>query len=316
MAETKFPLCGGWFINIIVKNLPEEIDKVFELLNKGVGASYKPLAQLATKVVAGTWFAALGEQTILDKDNTKNHVVVYFFVNLEQKIEGISVEQVHGNIVMLPDGQIINISDIVSAKCANIDKDNVHVVIDAMPEKIASAFTALELAQKGAKYRPVAYLGTRGNNHGVLAEQIMVDENATKNIVLSIAEQIMVDENSTKNIVLIIFKEIFVPGEISKIALVSFNSVLCGTPSKEVGGVLLNEDFKITEEAQEDFDKVVKKITGVGIKPFAYLGYQVVNGDNRFFAAEATPLCANDDKFIAIVTTNALCDRIHSVKIF
>lgn len=298
MAENTFPLCGGWFINIIVKNLPEEIDKAFELLNKGVGASYKPLAQLATKVVAGTWYAALGEQTILDKDNTKNHVVVYFFVNLEQKIEGISVEQVHGNIVMLPDGQIINISDIVTAKCANIDKDNVHVVIDAMPEKIASAFTALELAQKGAKYRPVAYLGTRGNNHGVLAEQIMVDENATKNIVL------------------IIFKEIFVPGEISKIALVSFNSVLCGTPSKEVGGVLLNEDFKITEEAQEDFDKVVKKITGVGIKPFAYLGYQVVNGDNRFFAAEATPLCANDDKFIAIVTTNALCDRIHSVKIF
>ena len=298
MAETTFPLCGGWFINIIVKNLPEEIDKAFELLNKGVGASYKPLAQLATKVVAGTWFAALGEQTILDKDNTKNHVVVYFFVNLEQKIEGISVEQVHGNIVMLPDGQIINISDIVTVECANADKDDIHVVIDAMPEKIASAFTALELAQKGAKYRPVAYLGTRGNNHGVLAEQIMVDENATKNIVL------------------IIFKEIFVPGEISKIALVSFNSVLCGTPSKEVGGVLLNEDFKITEEAQEDFDKVVKKITGVGIKPFAYLGYQVVNGDNRFFAAEATPLCANDDKFIAIVTTNALCDRIHSVKIF
>ena len=298
MAETKFPLCGGWFINIIVKNLPEEIDKVFELLNKGVGASYKPLAQLATKVVAGTWFAALGEQTILDKDNTKNHVVVYFFVNLEQKIEGISVEQVHGNIVMLPDGQIINISDIVTAKCANADKDDIHVVIDAMPEKIATAFSALRLAQKGANYRLVAYLGTRGNNHGVLAEQIMVDE------------------NSTKNIVLIIFKEIFVPGEISKIALVSFNSVLCGTPSKEVGGVLLNEDFKITEEAQEDFDKVVKKITGVGIKPFAYLGYQVVNGDNRFFAAEATPLCANDDKFIAIVTTNALCDRIHSVKIF
>ena len=298
MAETKFPLCGGWFINIIVKNLPEEIDKAFELLNKGVGASYKPLAQLATKVVAGTWFAALGEQTILDKDNTKNHVVVYFFVNLEQKIEGISVEPVHGNIVMLPDGQIINISDIVTVKSVNADKDDIHVVIDAMPEKIASAFTALELAQKGAKYRPVAYLGTRGNNHGVLAEQIMVDENATKNIVL------------------IIFKEIFVPGEISKIALVSFNSVLCGTPSKEVGGVLLNEDFKITEEAQEDFDKVVKKITGVGIKPFAYLGYQVVNGDNRFFAAEATPLCANDDKFIAIVTTNALCDRIHSVKIF
>ena len=298
MAETTFPLCGGWFINIIVKNLPEEIDKAFELLNKGVGASYKPLAQLATKVVAGTWFAALGEQTILDKDNTKNHVVVYFFVNLEQKIEGISVEQVHGNIVMLPDGQIINISDIVTVECANADKDDIHVVIDAMPEKIATAFSALRLAQKGANYRPVAYLGTRGNNHGVLAEQIMVDE------------------NSTKNIVLIIFKEIFVPGEISKIALVSFNSVLCGTPSKEVGGVLLNEDFKITEEAQEDFDKVVKKITGVGIKPFAYLGYQVVNGDNRFFAAEATPLCANDDKFIAIVTTNALCDRIHSVKIF
>ena len=115
MAETKVPLCGGWFINIIVKNLPEEIDKAFELLNKGVGASYKPLAQLATKVVAGTWYAALGEQTILDKDNTKNYVVVYFLVNLEQKIEGISVEQVHGNIVMLPDGQIINISDIVRA---------------------------------------------------------------------------------------------------------------------------------------------------------------------------------------------------------
>ena len=184
MAETKFPLCGGWFINIIVKNLPEEINKAFELLNKGVGASYKPLAQLATKVVAGTWFAALGEQTILDKDNTKNYVVVYFFVNLEQKIEGISVEQIHGNIVMLPDGQIINISDIVTVECANADKDDIHVVIDAMPEKIASAFTALELAQKGAKYRPVAYLGTRGNNHGVLAEQIMVDENATKNIVL------------------------------------------------------------------------------------------------------------------------------------
>ena len=298
MAETTFPVCGGWFINIIVKNWPEEIDKAFELLNKGVGASYKPLAQLATKVVAGTWYAVLGEQTILDKNSTKNYVVVYFFVNLEQKIEGISVEQVHGNIVILPDGQIINISDNVTVECANADKDDIHVVIDAMPEKIATAFSALRLAQKGANYRPVAYLGTRGNNHGVLAEQIMVDE------------------NSTKNIVLIIFKEIFVPGEISKIALVSFNSVLCGTTSKEIGGVLLNEDFKITEEAQEDFDKVVKKITGVGIKPFAYLGYLVVNGNERFFAAEAAPLCANDDKFIAIVTTNALCGRIHSVKIF
>jgi hypothetical protein len=62
-----------------------------------------------------------------------------------------------------------------------------QVSLDAMPEKVASAIIELNEILIGAKYRPIAYLGSQvvnGTNYAVLAEQIISDAASTKNVVL------------------------------------------------------------------------------------------------------------------------------------
>ena len=170
------------------------------------------------------------------------------------------------------------------------------VSVDAMPEKIATAIGELNEHLIGAKYRPIAYLGSQvvnGTNYAVLAEQIISDAAGTKNIVL------------------IVFN--VAPGAL-KATLVYIKPVLDGF-SQACGGIKINDEFKITDEAQKAFDDVTEHFVGSKVEIFAFLATQVTKGINYFYAAEVTPVYPEAQSSIDLVTINPMCDSVKFKKI-
>lgn len=149
----------------------------------------------------------------------------------------------------------------------------IHVNTEAMPEKIATAFDGLNQKWLGAKYRPIAYLGSQlvnGTNHAILGQQTMIDADNTKNVVLAV------------------FNEPIFKGKIVEATLVYLEHIL--DTFSACGEIHVNDDFKITVEAQTAFDALIEKCTGVKVEPFAFLATQVTTDVNYFFAAVVTSL--------------------------
>ena len=132
----------------------------------------------------------------------------------------------------------------------------IHVNTEAMPEKIATAFDGLNQKWLGAKYRPIAYLGSQlvnGTNHAILGQQTMIDADNTKNVVLAV------------------FNEPIFKGKIVEATLVYLEHIL--DTFSACGEIHVNDDFKITVEAQTAFDALIEKCTGVKVEPFCDPGY-------------------------------------------
>ena len=147
----------------------------------------------------------------------------------------------------------------------------VNVVLDGMPQKVATAFGQLSETLVGAVYDPIAYLGSQmanGINHAILAEQTIVTGKDNNNVVL-----VIINEQPQK-----------------RSTLVSITPVLSsGAP---MGGITVDVETAFPKEAKEVFDKAFEGFVGTSINPFVYLGSQIVNGSNYFFAAEVSPLVA------------------------
>lgn len=169
---------------------------------------------------------------------------------------------------------------------AKFGKWDVNIHVGGMPEKLATAFGDIKLV--GAEYTPIAYLGSQlvnGVNHAVLAEQLVL---AGKD---------------TKNIVVMIFNE-----KADTFTLTGIERVVEG--GAELGGTAVDVKTDIPAEAKEAFDSVVGKLVGVNVKPFALLATQVVKGVNYVFAAEVTKVTKEAEKEFAIVTVNALTNKV------
>lgn len=169
-----------------------------------------------------------------------------------------------------------------------------NVITGGMPEAIATAVGKLAEQLVGAEYTPIAYLGSQvvnGINHAVLAEQLLITG------------------RDTKNIVVLIFNEKDKAGELPEVTLVGIERVLEG--GSGMGGLEIAATTEIPAEAQEAFDSVMKGFVGSEVKPFAYLGQQVVKGINYVFAAEVTPVYPDAETSIAIVTVNAMVGKIN-----
>lgn len=169
---------------------------------------------------------------------------------------------------------------------AKFGKWDVNIHVGGMPEKLATAFGDIKLV--GAKYTPIAYLGSQlvnGVNHAVLAEQLVL---AGKD---------------TKNIVVMIFNE-----KADTFTLTGIERVVEG--GAELGGTAVDVKTDIPAEAKDAFDSVVGKLVGVDVKPFALLATQVVKGVNYVFAAEVTKVTKEAEKEFAIVTVNALTNKV------
>ena len=148
---------------------------------------------------------------------------------------------------------------------------NINVTVGSMPQKAASAFEEIFETILGATYNPIAYLGSQmanGINHAILAEQTIVTGKDNNNVVL-----VIINEQPQK-----------------RSTLVSITPVLSsGAP---MGGITVDVETAFPKEAKEVFDKAFEGFVGTSINPFVYLGSQIVNGSNYFFAAEVSPLVA------------------------
>ena len=164
---------------------------------------------------------------------------------------------------------------------------NIDVKVGTLPEKVATAFGKLaELV--GCEYSPIAYLGSQlvnGINHAVLAEQTVLSG------------------KDTKNIVLIIFNE--KPNDID-LTLVSIERILEG--GAEYGGFTVDvQTDEFPKAAQLAFDKAMEDFVGSKIENFAYLGSQIVNGEDFVFAAVETSFYRNEqDLSVVLVTVNSI----------
>lgn len=168
---------------------------------------------------------------------------------------------------------------------------DVKVAVDAMPQKLATAFGEVQLA--GAEYTPIAYLGSQvvnGINHAVLAEQLLITG------------------KDVKNVVVMIFNE-----KDEKFSLVNIERVVeSGAP---MGGITVDVKTSIPEDAQKAFDEAFEGFVGSNVKPFALLGTQVTTGVNYIFAAEVTPVVQEPTTSVAVVTINSMTKAVSFVDI-
>ena len=171
---------------------------------------------------------------------------------------------------------------------------NVGVITGGMPESIATAVGKLGEQLVGAEYTPIAYLGSQvvnGTNHAVLAEQTVITG------------------KDTKNIVVLIFNEKQQADKLPEVTLVNIERVLEG--GNGMGGLKIDAAIDIPAEAQAAFDSVMKGFVGSTVKPFAYLGEQVVKGINYVLAAEVTPVYPDAATSVCIVTVNSMVNKIN-----
>ena len=160
----------------------------------------------------------------------------------------------------------------------------INVVVDKMPQKIATAFAEMSGTILGAQYTPIAYIGSQvvnGTNHAVLAEQLVVTG------------------KDTKNIVLVIFNE-----KPEGVSVVNIERIVEG--GMPMGGIQVDVQTDIPEEAKNAFDEVFEGFVGSKVEPFALLATQVTKGTNYIFAATVTPVTKEPKTKFAIVTVNAL----------
>lgn len=162
---------------------------------------------------------------------------------------------------------------------------DIKVEVGKMPEKVATALgNMVDLVGIGAEYTPIAYLGSQvvnGTNHAVLAEQLIVNGKDTKNVVVIILREVQ-----------------------GTVSLVSIERVV--ESGGELGGIKVDVQTEIPEEAQAAFDAAFTGFTGSNIVPFAYLGSQVTKGTDYIFAAKETPVVMDPKESVVLVTVNGL----------
>lgn len=167
---------------------------------------------------------------------------------------------------------------------------NVNVVTNSMPQKVATAFSALANQLIGAEYEPIAYLGSQvvnGTNHAVLAKQILTTG------------------RDTTNIVVIVFNE--KPGAMED-TLVSIDRVVEGGAA--LGGIKIDPQVEIPADAKAAWDEAFGAWVGTKLEPIALLGTQVVKGTNFIFAATVTPVAPDAAAKASIVTINPMTGTV------
>lgn len=163
----------------------------------------------------------------------------------------------------------------------------IGIVVDAMPQKVATAIGKMNETLIGAEYTPIAYIGSQivnGVNHAVLMEQLLTTG------------------KDTKNVVLVIFNE--KPNSMEDLSIVSIDRVVEG--GWGLGGTVVDVKTEIPEDAQAAFDAALTNFVGSSVKPFALLATQVTKGTNYVFAAEVKPVVPEAEAKFEIVVVNGL----------
>ena len=302
------PIPGGWNIGIVTENFSNDIKLAFMKLNKANHSEFTPIAQLATQVVSGTNYVVLAEQKIYHNPIIKIYVSIVFYAKIDAKelsdIEILSITPLPlgCTMVTIPDGQRVYVADIIKeyekaqqnnnqATSGEWEKD---ALVADWPKDIDDAINLLN-QNCGTSYKMIACIGK------------LVEKGITYAIL---AEQTVICRQDAKNIVFIIFN-VFE----GKITIYSKEIILEGHTKPIPGGIVIEPSAELPKEVQEEFDSVMKHHGGFAVKPFAYLGYQVVNGTDRFLVAEVMPKLMWVKKRISLVTINAAHNTLKFVDI-
>jgi len=299
---------GGWIVHVITENFPEAFKLAFLKLNRDNHYEYTPIALLATQLVNGENYVALAEQKIYGNPIIKNYVRIIFYAKFDAKeLSDVEISSItplpHDCVwVMIPDGQRVYVADIIreyeksqqNSNQAIADEWEKDAIVADWPKDIDDAIAVLN-ERLGLSYKMIACVGKRvlnGVDYAIVAEQLVMR---------------CPDE---KNVVFVQFHAFE-----GKITIYSVELILEGHAKPIPGGIVIEPCAGLPKDVQEEFDSVMKHCGGMDVKPFAYLGYQVVNGTNRFIVAEVTPKYMWAKKRISLVTINAQDNSIKFVDI-
>ena len=171
---------------------------------------------------------------------------------------------------------------------------NIDVKRNAMPQKIATAFSSVAEQLMGASYEFIAYLGTQavnGINHAVLAQQTVVTGKDTNNAVVMVFNE----KAGSMDVALTDIRRIVESGG-------------------ALGGTNVNMSTTIPKEAQEAFESV--PYVGAKLVPIAYVGTKVTKGTNYILIVEMTPVVQDPVKELVIVTVDSMAKRFSFEKVF
>ncbi len=171
----------------------------------------------------------------------------------------------------------------------------VEPVVGAMPQKVATAVGELGETMLGAKYEPIAYLGSQlanGVNHAVLAKQTIVAGVDTVNVVLLKFSEKEMD-----------------------CSLYAVEPVMQGGAA--FGGFTVDPKAgkDIPEDAMKTFKDVTEGWVGVKLDPIALLGSKVTKGVDLVFLAKVTPVYPDAEATAKLVVVNGLTKTIDFVDV-
>ena len=166
----------------------------------------------------------------------------------------------------------------------------INPVVNAMPQKVATAFGELSETLVGASYEPIAYLGSQainGTNHAVLAKQTLTTG----------FDQV--------NIVIVKFNE-----KDMNCSLYGIETILEGGPA--FGGYNINvvAGDDLTEEFMERFNAVTGGWVGATIVPVALVATKVVKGINEVYVCTVTPVVPDAKPSLRLVTINSTAKTV------
>ena len=141
-----------------------------------------------------------------------------------------------------------------------------------MPQELASGFSYINEGILGATYDPIWIVGkqvVKGTNYLIISKEI----------------------SSTKE------KDTMIVGLIINIPPGSVDG-------KDAKIVEIIEEAKLKDELKVVFDTATKTLIGVGYKPIAFAGQQVVKGINYYFIAEAKTLYPGSQPYAVFICIN------------
>lgn len=289
---------GMGAVTVDVKtDIPDDAKAVFDKAFTGfVGSKVEPFALLATQVVNGVDYIFAAEVTTV----TKEPVSYVSLVTVNSVTDEIKFEDlIQGTDIKTLNYAFTWLKNKASLQGRNVGEWNVNVVLDGMPQKVATAFGKLNDIV-GAKYTPIAYLGEQvvnGTNHAVLAEQTLVLQEPVKNIVI------------------VIFNEAPGAGP-DDLTVVSIKTLVEGGTGFGATQIDVETGDNINKTAQQLFDQRFGGFVGSVVTPFALLATQIVRGTNFVFGCEACPVLSDNDvnnKKAVLVIMNNLTDDVQFI---
>ncbi len=145
----------------------------------------------------------------------------------------------------------------------------------SLPQNLATAFSKVNSGLLGATYEPLWLVGSQvvnGTNYMLICKEVRVTKETKPMIVAMVINVPPVKTNVS-------------PGSDGKL-------------------VKILEEAELSPELDKIFKSATMTLMGVGYKPVAYVGKQVVKGINHYFICEAKPIIVDPTPYPVVMCIN------------